>query len=99
MHRLLLLLAVLAAVAFLTLGPGVSVTAQEETHAAEAAHGAAADHGGEHENHVVPVLLALVVVLMAAKIGGAALERFGQPAVLGELIVGELPSGRMVALS
>lgn len=50
---------------------------------------------GEHETHevghqsvAVPVLFALIVVLISAKLGGDVLERFRQPAVLGELIIG-----------
>ncbi|HET8722614.1 MAG TPA: cation:proton antiporter [Anaeromyxobacteraceae bacterium] len=34
------------------------------------------------------LLIALVVLLVAAKLGGALAERFGQPAVLGELLAG-----------
>jgi Kef-type K+ transport system membrane component KefB len=45
-----------------------------------------ADHGGP----VVPVLLGLVVILLAAKAGGEVFERLGQPAVLGELLFGIL---------
>jgi len=37
---------------------------------------------------VAPVLLALAVVLTGAKLGGDVAERIGQPAVLGELVVG-----------
>ncbi|BDG10399.1 cation:proton antiporter [Anaeromyxobacter paludicola] len=37
-----------------------------------------------------PVLLALVVLLAAARVGGSAAERFRQPAVLGELAAGIL---------
>jgi Kef-type K+ transport system membrane component KefB len=37
---------------------------------------------------VETVLVALVVLLAGAKLGGALAERFGQPAVLGELIAG-----------
>lgn len=43
-----------------------------------------ASHGGP----VVPVLLGLVLILAAAKLGGEVFERIGQPAVLGELIFG-----------
>ena len=43
-----------------------------------------AGHGGP----VVPVLLGLVIVLGAAKLGGELFERLGQPAVLGELVFG-----------
>jgi len=47
----------------------------------------AAGHGGD----AVPViLLALSLVLVAAKLGGALAERLGQPSVLGELLVGIL---------
>ena len=41
-------------------------------------------------NELAPVLLALAVILAAAKLGGDVSERIGQPAVLGELIVGVL---------
>jgi Kef-type K+ transport system membrane component KefB len=37
---------------------------------------------------VVPVLLGLVLILAAAKLGGEIFERIGQPAVLGELVFG-----------
>lgn len=47
---------------------------------------AATDHG--HGGPVVPVLLGLVIVLGAAKLGGELFERMGQPAVLGELLFG-----------
>src|SRR2546430_4556623 len=39
---------------------------------------------------VAPVLLALAAILAAAKLGGQLAERIGQPAVLGELVVGIL---------
>lgn len=61
--------------------------AAEHAAAVDEAH---AEEGG-HESHggpVVPVLLALVVVLTAAKLGGELFERVGQPAVLGELVLG-----------
>ncbi len=41
-----------------------------------------------HVDPVTPVLLALIIILVAAKIGGELAERFHQPAVLGELIFG-----------
>ena len=45
--------------------------------------------GAGHEPDAVPsVLLALAFVLVAAKLAGALVERLGQPAVLGELLVG-----------
>jgi Kef-type K+ transport system membrane component KefB len=52
-----------------------------------------------HADGVAPVLLALAVILVAAKLGGDIAERFGQPAVLGELLAGiilgnvQLPDG------
>ncbi len=48
----------------------------------------AADVHQSHGGPVVPVLLGLVIVLVAAKLGGEVFERLGQPAVLGELIFG-----------
>jgi Kef-type K+ transport system membrane component KefB len=39
---------------------------------------------------LAPVVLALAVILAAAKLGGDAAARIGQPAVLGELVVGVL---------
>lgn len=46
---------------------------------------AAAEGAGDS---IIQVLVALVVILLAAKIGGDLAARFGQPAVLGELVVG-----------
>jgi Kef-type K+ transport system membrane component KefB len=43
-----------------------------------------------HVETLAPVVLALAVILAAAKLGGDAAERIGQPAVLGELVVGVL---------
>jgi Kef-type K+ transport system membrane component KefB len=53
---------------------------------AEEGHGD--DHDEGHGGPVVPVLLGLVIVLVAAKAGGELFERLGQPAVLGELVLG-----------
>jgi Kef-type K+ transport system membrane component KefB len=44
--------------------------------------------GAGHGDAVPSVLLALAVVLVAAKLAGSLVERLGQPAVLGELVVG-----------
>lgn len=41
-----------------------------------------------HTDTLAPVVLALAFVLAIAKLGGDVAERVGQPAVLGELIVG-----------
>ena len=45
---------------------------------------------GAHGDPVAPVLAALAVILVVAKIGGDLAARFGQPAVLGELLAGVL---------
>ncbi len=50
----------------------------------------AGESGGGHTDPVAPLLLALIAILMTAKLGGALFERFGQPAVLGELLGGVL---------
>src|SRR5688572_3515590 len=41
-----------------------------------------------HELNIVKVLLELVVILLSAKLFGELAERWGQPAVLGELLGG-----------
>jgi Kef-type K+ transport system membrane component KefB len=48
------------------------------------AHAAAQPHGPD----LPPVLAALVLILLGAKLGGVLVARLGQPAVLGELVVG-----------
>jgi len=58
-------------------------------HGGEAGHGEAGHGEGEgHGGPVVPVLLGIAIMLTVAKLGGEAMERIGQPAVLGELIAG-----------
>ena len=52
--------------------------------------GSESEAGGGHGGPVLEILLSLVVVLLAAKLGGDVLERVKQPAVLGELIIGML---------
>jgi Kef-type K+ transport system membrane component KefB len=48
-----------------------------------------ADAGVGHDSDAIPtVLLALAFVLVSAKLAGELVERLGQPAVLGELLVG-----------
>jgi len=49
---------------------------------------AGADAGEGPSGPVLTVLLQLIVILMAAKLGGDLFERFHQPAVLGELVLG-----------
>jgi Kef-type K+ transport system membrane component KefB len=46
--------------------------------------------GNHHADPIAPIILAFIVILLAAKIGGELFERFKQPAVLGELIFGIL---------
>ena len=43
-----------------------------------------------HGDPIAPLLLALAVILIAAKLGGEVATRLGQPAVLGELVFGVL---------
>jgi Kef-type K+ transport system membrane component KefB len=45
---------------------------------------------GAHATPVPRILASLVVILLSAKLGGALAERFRQPAVLGELLLGVL---------
>lgn len=44
--------------------------------------------GSEHADPVAPVVIALAIILVAAKVGGDVAIRLGQPSVLGELLVG-----------
>ena len=41
-----------------------------------------------HADPVTPVVIALAIILAAAKLGGHLAARVGQPAVLGELVAG-----------
>jgi Kef-type K+ transport system membrane component KefB len=49
-----------------------------------------AAQGGEHSDPLASVVLALTIILVAAKLGGELAVRLGQSAVLGELLVGVL---------
>jgi len=57
---------------------------------AVASHGDTLTAAASHGDTLAPVVLALAIILAAAKIGGDIAERVGQPAVLGELVVGVL---------
>jgi hypothetical protein len=46
------------------------------------------DSTGAHADPVTPVVLALAIILAAAKLAGHLAVRIGQPSVLGELIAG-----------
>jgi Kef-type K+ transport system membrane component KefB len=48
----------------------------------------AADAAGAAHANILPVLEALVLMLLGARLGGALFERFGQSPVLGELLAG-----------
>ncbi len=54
----------------------------------EFAFGAQDAGGGTHGREVLEILVALVVILLSAKLGGDLFERIHQPAVLGELVMG-----------
>jgi len=59
---------------------------------------AGGQEGGTDTKHeVADVLLGLIVILLAAKLGGDLLERFKQPAVLGELILGMIIGNMILA--
>jgi len=51
---------------------------------------AASPASGSHDDPVAPILIALVLMSFAAAIGGRVMQRFGQAAVLGELLIGVL---------
>jgi Kef-type K+ transport system membrane component KefB len=85
MQRVFLVLALLALL--LATGPLAGANQTAATVAGE--HGEA-EHHSSHQSPVMPVLLGLVIILVAAKIGGEIAERIHQPAVLGELVAGVL---------
>jgi len=92
--RWLLVLTVLAVVPDLgLLSPG-SLTANDQPAEQSASTGVDGEkHAEEHTGHldpVAPVLAGIVLILLAAKVGGDLFERMGMPAVLGELAVGVL---------
>jgi Kef-type K+ transport system membrane component KefB len=49
---------------------------------------AAAGSAGAHRDPVIPILLALIFLTLGGALGGRLLTWMGQPAVLGELLVG-----------
>ncbi len=51
---------------------------------------AASSTGSAHHDPVAPLVLALAIILVVAKLGGDVAVRFKQPAVLGELVAGVL---------
>jgi Kef-type K+ transport system membrane component KefB len=73
--RFLIILSMILTLAAYSLVFGSSEAQSSETNAG---------HGGP----VMQVLLGLIVILLAAKLGGDLFERIKQPAVLGELVLG-----------
>lgn len=91
MRRTLAALAIAGALIVLRGGALAAPAAALPVDPATAAAATASPEEAAEESHggpVVPVLLGLVVILAAAKLGGELFERFRQPAVLGELIFG-----------
>jgi Kef-type K+ transport system membrane component KefB len=58
----------------------------------------AATAGISQADPVVPILLAIVFIIFAAMLGGLVMRRVGQPAVLGELLVGMVVANVAYAL-
>ncbi len=102
--KTLLSIALLIAVAGLLL-PMWAAGSESSTEATEPAHASTDEPGAQEEGHgggghaspVTPVLLGLVIIMIAAKVGGEIAERLSQPAVLGELVAGVI-LGNLVLL-
>jgi len=58
--------------------------------AAHSSAAATAERVAEHTDPVAPILIALVFIFFGAGLGGRGMRQIGQPAVLGELLVGML---------
>lgn len=69
--------------------PGENHTSTEDAGTVEGGH-AEEGHSAGHASPVAPILMALIIILMTAKLGGELFERMGQPAVIGELMGGVL---------
>ncbi|MCA9086628.1 MAG: cation:proton antiporter [Planctomycetaceae bacterium] len=78
------------AVAAPTDSSGIVAGAQETAHVGSADPMAAMAEEAEssHGDPIAPVLLGIVVILLVARAGGHLFETLGQPAVLGELVMG-----------
>jgi len=93
MRYLLSAAALVAIVGFLfpVWATGTETSSETTAPATESGEGHSSEtdgHGGGHASPVTPVLLGLVIIMIAAKVGGEIAERVSQPAVLGELIAG-----------
>lgn len=69
--------------------PHVEAPAPAPSEAPTPEHGGAA-HGEDHTAAFNGLLVALLIILIGAKLGGELMERLGQPAVLGEILTGIL---------
>lgn len=54
--------------------------------------------GSGHADPIAPILLAMIAILLTAKLAGELFERLGQPAVLGELL-GGVVLGNLILLN
>lgn len=70
--------------------PGLSAESRSASPDAEPTGSGAQpqEHENTHTDPVAPVLLGIVIIILAARLGGHFFELAGQPSVLGELIVG-----------
>ena len=68
--------------------PGVGVTAAHHEHSESATEQHSTEEHSGHADPVAPILIAIAMILLAAKVCGDIFERVGMPAVLGELVVG-----------
>ncbi len=75
-------------IALLVMSPFISYASSEVEHAASSGH----------SDPIAPVLFGLIIILLAAKVGGELFEKMNQPAVLGELIFG-IMIGNLALLS
>jgi Kef-type K+ transport system membrane component KefB len=91
-RRPLILLSLLGLLLFAAATSGQSPSQPATESVGQAVQDAVHDpgHAGGHTDPVTPLLLALALILCAAKVGGAIMVRLKQPAVLGELLVGVL---------
>jgi Kef-type K+ transport system membrane component KefB len=67
-----------------------ATSASRDTLVAARSHGDTLAAVASHGDTLVPVVLALAIILAAAKLGGDVAQRIGQPSVLGELVFGVL---------
>jgi Kef-type K+ transport system membrane component KefB len=67
-----------------------ATSAYRDTLVAAGSHGDTLAAVASHGDTLVSVVLALAIILAAAKLGGDVAQRIGQPSVLGELVFGVL---------